>query len=167
MKKHLSLLASFVLAATLMTEATFAEIIVPDWTSPSWGQQFLEMSETQDGNGPFGTSLDSITLAAKWGFIDGIREYCGENIDVYLLALGQILRSVGGNTDNGKQMAWLIAIHALYQNEVKEKMTPSDCQSDEAKEWILLQDSTLDYAVSKGLKLATDEELEAMRDKSE
>jgi hypothetical protein len=64
-------------------------------------------------------------------------------------------------------MAWLIAIHALYQNEVKEKMTPSDCQSDDAKEWILLQDSTLDYAVSKGLKLATDEELEAMHDESD
>lgn len=74
MKKRLPLLASFVLAATLMTEAAVAEIVVPDWTSPSWGQQFLEMSETQDGNGPFGTSLDSILLAAKW---DGVFTFWG------------------------------------------------------------------------------------------
>ena len=98
--RFLILLAGFVLVTIFYPKVTVAEIIVPDWTSPNWGQEYLEMDTARDGKGPFGTSLGSIKLAGQWGFMSGIREQCGENADLYLLAVGQVLRQVWGNTEN-------------------------------------------------------------------
>ncbi len=78
MTRILILLASLLVVAVTPVKVTVAEIIVPDWTSPNWGQEYLEMDTARDGKGPFGTSLGSIKLAGQWGFMSGIREECGE-----------------------------------------------------------------------------------------
>jgi hypothetical protein len=121
------------------------------------------MDTARDGKGPFGTSLGSIKLAGQWGFMSGIREQCGENADLYLLAVGQVLRQVWGNTENSQQMPWLVAVYAFHRIGVKEKMLESDCQSDEAKRWMSIQDALIEHWKSEGLKLPTEEEIEALR----
>ena len=162
-KYILVLLASLVLLATTSIKVTVAEIIVPDWISPNWGQKYLVMSHAKDGKGPFGVSLGSIKLAGQWGFMSGIREQCGENADVYLLAVGQVLRQVWGNVENPMQMPWLNGVYAYQQLLVKEKMVESDCQSDVAKQSLFAQDFLLENWKSKGLKLPTEKEMEAIR----
>ena len=157
------LLASLVLLAATSIKVTVAEIIVPDWISPNWGQKYLEMSHARAGKGPFGVSLGSIKLAGQWGFMSGIREQCGENADVYLLAVGQVLRQVWGNVENPMQMPWLIGIYSHNRWLVKEKMVESDCQSDVAKQFMFAQDFVLENWKSKGLKLSTEKEMEAIR----
>jgi len=157
------LLASLVLVAVTPVKVTVAEIIVPDWTSPNWGQEYLEMDLATDGKGPFGTSLGSIKLAGQQGFMSGIREYCGEHADVYLLAVGQVLRQVWGNTENSEQMPWLVAVYAFHRIGVKEKMVESDCQSEAAIRWMSIQDSSLENWKSVGLQLPTEEEMEEYR----
>jgi hypothetical protein len=163
MTRILILLAGFVLVTICYPKVTVAEIIVPDWTSPNWGQEYLEMDTARDGKGPFGTSLGSIKLAGQWGFMSGIREQCGENADLYLLAVGQVLRQVWGNTENSQQMPWLVVVYAFHRIGVKEKMLESDCQSDEAKRWMSIQDALIEHWKSEGLKLPTEEEIEALR----
>ena len=127
MTRILILLAGFVLVTIFYPKVTVAEIIVPDWISPNWGQKYLEMSHARAGKGPFGVSLGSIKLAGQWGFMSGIHEQCGENADVYLLAVGQVLRRVWGNVENSMQMPWLNGVYAYHQVQVKEKMVESDC----------------------------------------
>ena len=146
MNRILVLLACLVLVAMTPAKVTFAEIIVPDWVSPGWGQEFLEMDFATDGKGPFGTSLDSIELAGQWGMMSGIREYCGEEADAYLVVLGQVLRRKLGNTE--KQMAWLITVYSFNAIKVKEKMVESDCESDAAKGWLYIQDYSLEMFTS-------------------
>mgnify|MGYP003991705031 FL=1 len=146
MNRTFVLLACLVLVAMTPAKVTFAEIIVPDWVSPGWGQEFLEMDLATDGKGPFGTSLDSIELAGQWGMMSGIREYCGEEADAYLVVLGQVLRRKLGNTE--KQMAWLITVYSFNAIKVKEKMVESDCESDAAKGWLYIQDYSLEMFTS-------------------
>lgn len=140
MNRVLILLACLVWVAMTPAKVAFAEVIVPDWVSPGWGQEYLEMDLATDGKGAFGTSLDSIKLAGQWEFMSGIREYCGDEADVYFLALGQVLRKVLGNTENSEQMPWLVAVYTFHGIEVKEKMVESDCESDTTQRWMAIQD---------------------------
>ena len=86
--------------------------------------------------------MDAVKTAEVWGFVSGIREYCRQDTNYYLRALGAYFRQALGYKD--KQMTMLMLIHGKSSG-VKLAMTPEDCDSEEASQWFLVQDTIANH----------------------
>ena len=94
--------------------------------------------------------MDAVKTAEVWGFVSGIREYCGQDTNYYLRALGAYFRQALGYKD--EQMTMLMLIHGK-SGGVKLAMTEEDCDSETASRWFLIQDTAVSAWKDRGLQL--------------
>ena len=148
-----SILAILLLTAT---SASWGQTVikVPEWDSQEWASGTFTTQLVNEGR-----QLADIRFAEQWGFMSGIRLTCESNKDnrspddrewPYLQALSKYFRAKGYP---------FVGLHVAYVYAQPQDIISSECETDEAKKWAILQRVIMSIWNEEGAKFAITEQL--------